>query len=129
MPKGLPESTVAAEREPAKAFDEQRPTVERAGASRSAYSRRYPKVIGGVCEACGVKPGIASEEQYKHCRHYHGMELRCSYCDETQDPAQVVAHHSLNIAEHPENPAKLVVWCGSFKCLEAHRKRFTTARE
>ena len=102
--------------------------IERAGASRSAYTRRWPRVIGGQCEACGVMDRNAPPEaQYKLCPHYQGLELRCSYCDELQDPNQVIIHNAMNIAEHPDDPDKLVVWCNSYKCLEAHKKRFTAS--
>jgi hypothetical protein len=103
-------------------------TVERRGALRVPSTRRWPRVIGGICEFCGViEPKLPSTDQYKLCKHYKGMELRCTYCDETKDPTEVVGHHRLNVAEHPEHPEKLVVWCGDYKCRQAHEKRFKLA--
>lgn len=99
--------------------------IERQGESGSAYSRRFPQVRGGVCEYCGVLDGnVPSQYQYKLCPHYRGMQLRCSYCPETKDVDEVIYHANLNIAEHPENPNKLVVWCDSFECSKKHLERF-----
>jgi len=113
------EETVVAQPAPRKKF------VERQGASRVAYSVRWPRVIGGQCEICGVMDKNApAEYQYKLCPHYSGMDLKCSYCDATKDPNQVNIHSRLNIAEHPDNPDKLVVWCSQLTCVQAHEKRF-----
>lgn len=103
--------------------------VERQGAGRTQSSGRYPQVRGGVCEFCGILDKyLPSEMQYKLCPHFRGLELRCSYCPETSDPTAVVGHNVLNVAHHPDNPSKLVVWCGSYTCSEAHTKRFTPGR-
>ena len=99
--------------------------VERMGSRSEPYTRRYPQVRGGICEYCGViDRNYPSTEQYKLCPHFRGMELRCSYCPEEKDPADVVYHAVLNIAEHPDNPNKLVVWCDSYTCSAKHLKRF-----
>lgn len=99
--------------------------VERQGDLSSAYSRRFPEVRGGLCEYCGVIDGnYPSEYQYKLCEHYRGMQLRCTYCPATKDPDDIINHSVLKIAEHPENPNKLVVWCDSYECSQAHEKRF-----
>jgi len=104
--------------------------VERKGASRVGASVRHPRVIGGTCEFCGViDKNQPAHVQYKLCKHYRGMELRCSYCDETANPDEVAAHHKLNVAEHPDNPDVLVVWCGSYKCSDAHTKRFDPSKK
>jgi hypothetical protein len=99
--------------------------VERQGARSEPYSRRFPQVRGGICEFCGVLDGnTPSQYQYKLCPHYRGMQLRCSYCAETKDPDEVVYHANLNIAEHPDNPSTLIVWCDSYECSRAHESRF-----
>lgn len=100
-------------------------TIERQGARSEPYTRRLPQVRGGVCEFCGVlDPNVSAEHQYKLCPHYRGMQLRCSYCDETKNPDDVVGHATLNVAEHPDNPDKLIVWCDSYNCSKAHIERF-----
>ena len=99
--------------------------VERQGAKSEPYTRRWPQVRGGVCEYCGVIDGnYPSQYQYKLCPHYRGQNLRCSYCPESKDPDEVVAHAILNVAEHPENPNTLIVWCDSYECSRAHEVRF-----
>lgn len=104
-------------------------SVERQGASTEPYTRRWPQVRGGTCEFCGtLDRNVPAEFQYKLCGHYRGMELRCSYCDETKDPNQVVYHSTLNVAEHPTNPDSLVVWCNQKSCTDAHLKRFKVSK-
>lgn len=101
-------------------------TIERQGVRSEPYTRRYPQVRGGTCEFCGVlDKNVPAEYQYQLCPHFRGIgELRCSYCDESVDPTQIVLHAVLNIAEHPDNPNKLVVWCNSYECSRKHEARF-----
>lgn len=105
-------------------------TVERQGVRSEPYTRRYPQVRGGTCEYCGVLDvNVPAEHQYKLCGHFRGMgELRCSYCDESKDPTDIIGHSILNIAEHPDNPDSLVVWCNSYDCSRRHEARFKRAR-
>lgn len=99
--------------------------VERIGNTGAAVSRRFPEVRGGICEWCGVlDPNVPSQFQYKLCPHYRGMQLSCSYCPATADPDDVVMHEKLLVAEHPDNPNKLIVWCGRFECSKKHLERF-----
>lgn len=99
--------------------------VERQGDVSSPYSHRYPQVRGGICEYCGViDPNQPSQYQYKLCPHYRGMQLRCTYCPQTKDTDDVIYHADMNVAEHPDNPDKLVVWCNSYECSKKHRERF-----
>lgn len=99
--------------------------VERSGAATSPYSRRYPQVRGGICEFCGVIDGnYPSEYQYKLCPHYRGMQLVCSYCPPSKDADDVLNHSTVNIADHPNNPDELVVWCDSYECSKKHLERF-----
>lgn len=100
-------------------------TIERQGVRSEPYTARYPQVRGGVCEFCGVLDiNVPSQFQYRLCTHYAGMQLRCSYCDDTKDPDDIVGHSVLNVAGHPENPNKLIVWCDSYNCSRAHETRF-----
>lgn len=100
-------------------------TLERQGSAGAAYSIRYPQVRGGICEYCGViDPHQPSQYQYKLCPHYRGMQLRCTYCPEAKDVDDVIYHADLNVAEHPDNPDKLVVWCNSYECSKKHLERF-----
>lgn len=100
-------------------------TIERQGLKSEPYVRRLPQVRGGVCEHCGViDPNVPSQYQYRMCEHYRGMALRCSYCDDIKDPDDVVAHAKLNVAEHPDRPGTLIVWCDSYECSRKHEQRF-----
>jgi hypothetical protein len=102
--------------------------IEVSGTS-SPVSQRYPQVRGGICEFCGVLDGkYPSEMQYKLCPHYRGQQLRCVYCPREKDADDVINHSVLNIADHPENPNKLVVWCDSYECSKKHRERFSVSR-
>ena len=99
--------------------------VERQGQRGVPVTRRYPQVRGGVCEYCGViDPHTPSQFQYKLCPHYRGMQLRCSYCDESKDPDDVIYHANINVAEHPDKPGVLIMWCDSYNCAKAHLERF-----
>lgn len=99
--------------------------VERSGAQSEPYTRRFPQIRGGICEFCGVlDKNVASQYQYKLCPHYRGMQARCTYCPENKDPDEVVYHADMNVAEHPDNPNTLIMWCNSYECSRAHEKRF-----
>jgi hypothetical protein len=100
--------------------------IERQGQRAEAYSERLPQVRAGICEFCGVLDrNVPSEHQYKLCGHFRDIgQLRCSYCDETKNPDDVIGHSILNIAKHPDNPQKLIVWCDSYNCSKAHETRF-----
>ena len=99
--------------------------LERTGGVSAGYSQRHPQVRGGICEFCGVMDANQpSQYQYKLCPHYRGMQLRCVYCPESKDPDDIIYHADLNIAEHPDNPDKLVVWCNSYDCSKKHTERF-----
>lgn len=99
--------------------------VERLGDFGSPVSHRHPQVRGGICEYCGVIDGnYPSEQQYKLCPHYRGMQMRCSYCPASKNVNEVINHAVLNVAEHPDNPDKLVIWCDSYECSKKHLERF-----
>lgn len=103
-------------------------TIERQGVKSEPYVRHYPQVIAGVCEFCGIlDPNTPSQFQYRLCSHYQGMQLHCSYCDESKDPDEVNYKSTLNITDHPDNPSKLVVVCDNFTCVQKHQARFQRA--
>ena len=102
--------------------------IERQGNKAEPYTQYWPQVRGGICEFCGVlDQKIPSEQQYKLCPHFRGMELRCSYCDESKNPDDVIYHGVLNIHGHPNDPSTLVVVCDSFTCSQKHIERFKRA--
>lgn len=104
--------------------------IERQGVQAVPYVRRHPQVRGGICEFCGViDSNVSSEHQYKLCPHYRAIgQLRCSYCPDHKIPDDVIGHSVMNVAEHPDNPDKLIVWCDSYDCSRAHEARFRTSR-
>ena len=106
---------------------------ERQGNRSEVYTRRFPDIICGVCEYCGVtdrnKP---SEEQYTSI-HVSGCpytsigglgEIRCSYCPENVNPVDVVKQRKLSVHESPSNPGQLIAVCDSLACSDKHNKRF-----
>ena len=105
-------------------------TLERQGARTEPYTHRMPQIRGGVCEWCGIKDhNVPSQFQYQLCDHFRGLgEMKCSYCDEAVNPTDVIMHSVLNIAEHPDDRNKLVVWCNSYKCSGKHEARFRVNR-
>lgn len=104
--------------------------IERQGQKSVPYTEYYPQVRGGICEFCGViDPNQPSQVQYKLCPHFRALgELRCSYCDESKNPEEVVYKSTLNIHGHPDNPNKLVVVCDDFKCSQKHEARFSMSQ-
>lgn len=99
--------------------------IERQGSVKEPMVRHYPKIIGGICDFCGViDPNLPSVEQYKLCQHYKGLEIRCSYCDATRDPIDVLYHSKMNITDHPTDPNILVTVCDNITCVDKHRARF-----
>lgn len=106
------------------------PMIERQGARTVPVTRRLPQVRGGICEFCGViDKNVPSEHQYKLCPHYREIgQLRCSYCDESKNPDDIVYHSVLNVAGHPDNPDKLIVWCNAYTCSQKHEKRFVASK-
>lgn len=102
--------------------------VERSGNISAAVSVRWPQIRGGTCEFCGViDPAVPAQYQYKLCPHFRGMTARCTYCPENKDPDEVTYHANMNVAQHPDNPGVLIMWCNSFPCSDAHIKRFNKA--
>lgn len=106
------------------------PRPERQGRSSAPITARYPQIRGGVCEFCGIlDQNVPSEHQYRLCPHFRAMgDMYCTYCAETKNPDEVVRNSNLNVAGHPENPSKLVVWCDSFECSSKHLNRFKMNR-
>lgn len=101
-------------------------TIERQGIISTPITKYYPKVIGGVCEFHGILDNRQpSEVQYTLCDHFKDIGLlRCSYCDESRDPVEVIKSATINIHGHPDNPDKLVVVCDNFNCSQKHLARF-----
>ena len=103
-----------------------RHTIERQGGYTEPMTRRLPQIRGGVCEFCGIlDKNVPSHFQYQLCPHFRGLgEMRCSYCNEAMNPLDVIKQGVINVAEHPDNPDKLVVWCNSYVCSGKHIARF-----
>jgi hypothetical protein len=99
--------------------------LERQGATNVQVSRRFPQIRGGQCEFCGViDPNQPGHLQYKLCEHYRGMEAQCIYCPREKDQTEVVRISKLNVAEHPDKPGVLLMWCNSTECSQKHLERF-----
>lgn len=103
--------------------------IERQGLNAEAHVRHYPKVYGGVCEFCGiVDRNVDSINQYKLCEHYRGMQLRCSYCEASKDPDEVIRRSRVQVMDSPDNANELIVVCDSYECSERHLARFNRSR-
>lgn len=104
--------------------------TERRGGKTVPYTKMYPKVRGGQCEACGtLDNNTEAIYQYKLCPHFRGMTLECSYCDPTKDPNEVIRYSVMKIHDHPYDKdemgrPKLVVVCDSYECSTKHTNRF-----
>lgn len=101
--------------------------IERQGLNAQTLTRRYPKILGGVCEFCGIMDKNAeSIYQYKLCEHYRGMDMACTYCSATRDQDDVIRKSELKVADNPADGGRtLVVWCDSYECSEKHLARWS----
>lgn len=104
--------------------------LERQGVSSSPTSERYPQIRGGTCEYCGsLDPNTPAEMQYRLCPHFRDLgEIRCSYCDESQDPKEVMLKAKMNVAVDPDNNLNVIAWCNSTKCADKHIARFQRSK-
>lgn len=108
--------------------------VERRGGVSVPYTKMYPTIKGGQCDFCGtMDANQPAEYQYKLCPHFRGMDLRCSYCDASKDPSEVIGRSVMKVHEHPSEKdgigrPTLVVVCDSYKCAEKHLARFELSR-
>ena len=100
--------------------------LERQGNVSTVYTRMKPRVIGGVCEFCGViDAGQPSEVQYQLCPHFKDIgELRCSYCPENADPIDEIKKGNIKVHEHPDKPGTWIAVCDSYNCEKKHEQRF-----
>lgn len=100
--------------------------LERVGAKSVPYTRMKPRVIGGICEFCGVLDNNQlSQDQYLLCPHFKDIgELRCSYCPENADPIEVIKKADIKVHEHPDRPGTWIAVCDSYNCAKAHETRF-----
>lgn len=99
--------------------------IGRTGEGTTLSSRRFPDIRGGVCEECGVidntKPG---DVQYKFCKHYAGMDMKCSFCKETANHPDVVRQSTMVVREDPYSPGQLVTLCGSYECTRKFEQKY-----
>lgn len=106
------------------------PQFERQGESRAPATYRFPRIIGGVCETCGIlDKHRKSEEQYTLCPHFRNMGLiRCNYCDEAKNPVEVIRMSDMMVAvspnSTPDNP-KLLALCDSYECNKKHQAKYS----
>ncbi len=115
--------------------------VERLVESGTMGARMLPKVVGGVCEFCGPAEYDHSSPQRPvnelrfepltqmgHCKHYKGLQLRCSYCPLSSDWPGNIQSRIHTIYEYPAGSGNLIVHCDAMECRSAHIKRFSTRR-
>lgn len=112
-----------------------------------------PSIICGICEHCGSieyvggdvtqrknKDGEA-EYDYKggkwqtldatECKHYKGLQIRCTYCGEQFTGlktklgkfAEILATRIVYVMSFVDQPKKVVMYCDSFECKEKHIRR------
>lgn len=106
-----------------------RQTVRNEG--RMGYRTRvYPKVRGGICDFCGILDANQdSQDQYKLCPHYRGIQLECNYCDPTKDQREVTRISVLYVYDHKNQKDEqgrpmLACVCDSFTCTSAFNTEY-----
>ena len=104
-------------------------SVERRGVSGFPSAAKQPRVVGGICEHCGVlDKNVAAHLQHKLCPHYTGVDLRCSYCPPDENLEHVLSKRELRIFEMPQGSGNLVVVCDDIRCTDKHLRRFNLGR-
>lgn len=99
--------------------------LTRPGESSGLVSRRFPWILGGVCEECGiVDSNYPGSEQYKLCKHYQGRDMKCVFCKESADHDEVIRMSSLKVIEDPYAPGHLVTLCGSYDCTRKFEQKY-----
>ena len=99
--------------------------LTRPGESNEIVTRTFPNIKGGTCEYCGViDPNYPGNVQYKFCQHYKGREMKCVFCKETVDHADVVRMSDLLVKEDPYSPGTLVTLCGSYECTRKYKAKY-----
>lgn len=95
------------------------------GESNELMVRTFPRIKGGVCEHCGViDPNYPGNVQYKFCQHYKGRDMKCVFCKENADHADVVRLSDMKVFEDPYAPGHLVTLCGSYECTKKFRAKY-----
>lgn len=103
--------------------------VERQGSAAEPYVVHWPQIRAGTCEFCGtLDPNVPSHSQYKLCPHFRGMDIRCSYCDASKDPIEVVGKSTMNVTDSPFDPGLIIAVCDSLDCTTKHQARFQRSR-
>lgn len=103
--------------------------VERQGNKAEPYVVHWPQIRAGTCEFCGtLDPNVDARFQYKLCPHYRGKDIRCSYCDASKDPNEVIGKSVMNITDHPYETGLIIAVCDSLDCTTKHQARFQRNR-
>lgn len=122
---------------------------------RSHFFR--PAIICGVCEHCGsseyvggeVKKVTNGQGELEHryagghweerdatmCKHYSGLDIRCTYCQEKFTGlktrlgkfAEILATRIVYVMSFVDQPKKVIMYCDSFECKEKHIKRMNSS--
>jgi len=105
--------------------------MERQGDTTVPYTVMYPLIKGGQCDFCGtLDRNQPAGMQYKLCPHFRGMgDVRCSYCDASKDPKEVIGRSIMKVHDHPTDRdelgrPKIIAVCDSYECSTKHRARF-----
>lgn len=116
-----------------------------------------PAIICGICEHCGSSEYVGGQvkkvtneqgeagHQYSGgkwearnatmCKHYGGLDIRCTYCTEKFTGlttklgkfAEILATRIVYVMSFVEQPKKVIMYCDAFECKEKHIKRMNSA--
>ena len=99
--------------------------VGRTGDNSNLQSVPFPTIYAGTCEHCGVvDANYPGDVQYKFCKHYSGMDMKCSFCKESANHPEVVRMSKLLVREDPYMPGTLVTLCGSYDCTRKYEQKY-----
>lgn len=99
--------------------------IGRNGEGATIASRAFPRILAGTCEHCGViRNDLPGDVQYKYCKHYAGMDMKCSFCKETANHPEVVRMSEMLVREDPYAPGQLVTLCKSYECTRKYEQKY-----
>lgn len=94
------------------------PSLDVSMQPREVPVKQWPRILKGVCEFCGiVNNDVHGWDQWKYCKHYKKVNIKCLYCPPGFDPEEWFKGRDLTIIERLDKPGKLNVHCDDIQCV------------
>ena len=95
------------------------PKVQLKARPLTKTGKKFPAIVGGVCEHCGLlDTKVAPDQQYTICPHYNGLELFCTYCGRSD----IIKDRKMNVFEIDGQPGVYTIVCSDYACQDKFNK-------